>query len=121
MSAPVRVTPEAARLLVESLEEHAYPEDAVRVSVASGGRRSGLQYGIDFDPEIWLDDVVIELPGGRTLVIDSWSAELMAGVTIDAAPVASDPEGRLGFWFRRGSPGVTLGVGRGDSRRFTFA
>ena len=71
MSAPVRVTPVAARLLTESLEEFAYPEDAVRVAVVGGGT-GGLQYGMDFDPEVRADNVVIALPGDRRLVIDFW-------------------------------------------------
>lgn len=106
MSAPVRVTPVAARLLTESLEELAYPGDAVRVSVVGGGR-SGLQYGLDFDPEVRPDDRVIALPGGRRLVVDPRSAELMPGVTIDAEPVGGDPDGRLGFCFRPATPGVS--------------
>lgn len=98
-TAPVRVTPAAARLLVEGLEEHADPEDAVRVSVIGGGR-SGLQYGLDFDPEVRRDDLVIDLPGGRKIVIDPGSAGLMTGPTIDAKSVVGDPEDRLGLWFR---------------------
>jgi len=79
-SGEIRVSTSAARQIGRLLANEENTDQALRVSV-SGGGCSGFQYGFAFDSDVADDDIVIEA-GDVNVVIDSVSAEYLAGSEI---------------------------------------
>ena len=79
-SGEIRVSTSAARQIGRLLANEENTDQALRVSV-SGGGCSGFQYGFAFDSDVADDDMVIEA-GDVNVVIDSVSAEYLAGSEI---------------------------------------
>ncbi len=75
----VTLTPEAAEKVREFQKERG-PEAVLRVSVVPGGC-SGFEYGLDLDDEVRDDDFRFE-SGGVRIVVDPFSAQYLAGVSI---------------------------------------
>ncbi|MHB2027671.1 MAG: iron-sulfur cluster insertion protein ErpA [Acidimicrobiales bacterium] len=80
---------------------------ALRVAVKSGGC-SGFNYDMYFDSEIASDDVSREFAGVK-VVVDTASAELLAGSTLDYA------DGLQGAGFHITNPNATRTCGCGNS------
>ncbi|MBT6441626.1 MAG: iron-sulfur cluster insertion protein ErpA [Alphaproteobacteria bacterium] len=76
----IRVSTSAARQIGRLLANEENTDQALRVSV-SGGGCSGFQYGFAFDSDVADDDIIIEA-GDVNVVIDSVSAEYLAGSEI---------------------------------------
>jgi len=79
-SGEIRVSTSAAQQIARLLASEENTDQALRVSV-SGGGCSGFQYGFAFDTNLADDDIVIEA-GDVSVVIDSVSAEYLAGSEI---------------------------------------
>jgi iron-sulfur cluster assembly protein/iron-sulfur cluster insertion protein len=105
---PITLT-ESAITKVGELIAAAQADDplALRVAVKSGGC-SGFNYDMYFDSEIASDDVSREFAGVK-VVVDSASAELLAGSTLDYA------DGLQGAGFHITNPNATRTCGCGNS------
>ncbi len=79
---PITLTDGAASKVAELIAAEAADEVlALRVAVKPGGC-SGFNYDMFFDSEIAADDVVREFSGVK-VVVDSQSAELLVGSTLE--------------------------------------
>ena len=77
----INVSQSAATKISELLAEEQKLTSGLRVFVQGGGC-SGFQYGMSLEEAKAEDDVVVEF-GGVTLLVDPFSAPLLAGVTVD--------------------------------------
>ena len=105
--APVTLSDAATAKVAELLSEEDGESLALRVAVKPGGC-SGYSYEMFFDSEVVPDDVVREF-GGVTVVVDSASAELLVGSTLDYS------DGLQGAGFHITNPNATRTCGCGSS------
>ena len=104
---PVTLTDVAAEKVAELLAEEEGEALALRVAVKPGGC-SGYSYEMFFDSEVDDDDVVREF-GTVRVVVDSASAELLTGATLDYS------DGLQGAGFHITNPNATRTCGCGSS------
>jgi iron-sulfur cluster assembly protein/iron-sulfur cluster insertion protein len=104
---PVVLTDAAAAKVAALLAEEQGEELALRVAVKPGGC-SGYSYEMFFDAEVVSDDVVREY-GTVKVVVDSASAELLTGATLDYSDGLND----AGFHIT--NPNATRTCGCGSS------
>jgi iron-sulfur cluster assembly accessory protein len=105
--APVTLSDEAMSQLAQLLAEEGDENLALRVAVKPGGC-SGYSYEMFFDTEVMPDDVVREF-GAVRVVVDSASAELLTGSTLDYTG------GLQGAGFHITNPNATRTCGCGSS------
>ncbi len=106
--APVTLSDSATTKVAQLLaEEDAGSDLALRVAVKPGGC-SGYSYEMFFDSEVMADDVVREF-GAVKVVVDSASAELLTGSTLDFS------DGLQGAGFHITNPNATRTCGCGSS------
>lgn len=105
----VNLTPGAAEAVQTFMaNEKVSPETAgLRVSVLPGGC-SGFQYNLNIEEQAHEDDLVIEMHDVR-LFVDGFSAQYLAGITIDYVSSMQ----ASGFTFE--NPNATGGCGCGSS------
>ena len=83
------------------------PATGLRISVTGGGC-SGMQYGMALEAEAKNSDVVVEC-GDVKVFVDSFSAQLLAGITVDFL------DGMEGSGFKFENPNATNSCGCGKS------
>ena len=105
--APVTLSDEAVTKVAELLAQEDIDGLALRVAVRPGGC-SGYSYEMFFDSEVMSDDVVREF-GTVKVVVDSASAELLTGSTLDFS------DGLQGAGFHITNPNATRTCGCGSS------
>ncbi len=105
---PITLTTAAASKVAELIAAEGADEVlALRIAVKSGGC-SGFQYDMYFDSEFAPDDVLRDL-GGVKVVVDTDSAELLTGSTLDFT------DGLQGAGFHISNPNATRTCGCGNS------
>jgi iron-sulfur cluster assembly protein/iron-sulfur cluster insertion protein len=105
---PITLTATATDKVAELIAAESAEEVlALRVSVKPGGC-SGFNYDMFFDSEFAADDVVTEF-GSIKVVVDSQSAELLKGSTLDFT------DGLQGAGFHITNPNATRTCGCGNS------
>ena len=104
---PVTLTDIAVTKVGELLAQEEGESLALRVAVKPGGC-SGYSYEMFFDSEVMPDDVVREF-GTVKVVVDSASAELLVGSTLDYS------DGLQGAGFHIVNPNATRTCGCGSS------
>ncbi|MDD3529473.1 MAG: iron-sulfur cluster assembly accessory protein [Gallionellaceae bacterium] len=77
----ITLTPAALSAVEKFIQGAATPVAGLRIAVAGGGC-SGFQYGMSLEEAAAEDDVVVDL-GKVRLLVDPFSAPLLAGVTVD--------------------------------------
>ena len=102
---PIFLTPPAIEAVKRAISEEGEEGDFLRVSVVGGGC-SGYQYGLDFDKEERMGDLVMEF-GGVRVVTDSVSAGYLKGTIVD---YVSGLNG-TGFQFKNPNAKRTCGCG----------
>jgi iron-sulfur cluster assembly protein/iron-sulfur cluster insertion protein len=105
--APVTLSGDATAKVAELLAQEEGEELALRVAVKPGGC-SGYSYEMFFDTEVMPDDVVREF-GSVRVVVDSASAELLTGSTLEYS------DGLQGAGFNIINPNATRTCGCGSS------
>jgi iron-sulfur cluster assembly protein/iron-sulfur cluster insertion protein len=106
--APVTLSDTAATKVADLLSQEEGAEAlALRVAVKPGGC-SGYSYEMFFDSEVMEDDVVREF-GAVKVVVDSASAELLTGSTLEYS------DGLQGAGFNIVNPNATRTCGCGSS------
>jgi iron-sulfur cluster assembly protein/iron-sulfur cluster insertion protein len=105
--APVTLSDGAAAKVAELLAQEEGEELALRVAVKPGGC-SGYSYEMFFDTEVMPDDVVREF-GAVRVIVDSASAELLTGSTLEYS------DGLQGAGFNIINPNATRTCGCGSS------
>jgi len=103
----ITVTETAAAKVKQLVEAEGNLELALRVAVRPGGC-SGLSYEMFFDSEFNTDDEKAEF-GGIKVVVDSASAQYLAGASLDYK------EGLMGAGFTINNPNVNRSCGCGQS------
>ncbi len=106
----VRLTPAAlgkVREFIASEKEMAPDTIGLRIGVLPGGC-SGFKYEMSIDEAPASDDLVVEIEGVK-LFVDPFSAQYLAGVTVDYVSTMQSS----GFSF--GNPNATGGCGCGTS------
>ncbi|MGH9104840.1 MAG: iron-sulfur cluster insertion protein ErpA [Acidimicrobiales bacterium] len=106
-SETIALTDVASAKVGELLEQESNPELFLRVAVRPGGC-SGYSYEMFFDSELLDDDVQSE-KGGVKLVVDSASAALLVGASLDYK------DGLQGAGFSINNPNATRTCGCGQS------
>ena len=105
---PITLTPTAIEKVAELVAAEGVDEVlALRVSVKPGGC-SGFNYDMFFDTEFADDDILRDYSGVK-VVVDSSSAELLTGSTLDFA------DGLQGAGFHITNPNATRTCGCGNS------
>jgi iron-sulfur cluster assembly protein/iron-sulfur cluster insertion protein len=104
---PVSLTDSASTKVAELLSQEEGEGLALRVAVKPGGC-SGYSYEMFFDTEVLPDDVVREFAQVK-VVVDSASAELLTGSTLDYS------DGLQGAGFHLTNPNATRTCGCGSS------
>jgi len=104
---PITLTDAAATKVAALLVEEGNDELALRVAVRPGGC-SGYSYEMFFDSE-FADDDVVRAHGQVKVVVDSASAELLKGATLDYS------DGLQGAGFHISNPNATRTCGCGSS------
>ena len=104
---PVTLTEVAVAKVAELLAQEEGDALALRVAVKPGGC-SGYSYEMFFDSEFMADDVVREFDTVK-VVVDSASAELLTGSTLDYS------DGLQGAGFHIVNPNATRTCGCGSS------
>ena len=104
---PVTLTDSAAVKVADLLAEEGNEELFLRVGVRPGGC-SGYSYDMYFDTEVADDDIVRKF-GEVTLVVDSASADLIKGATLDYR------DGLVDSGFHITNPNATRTCGCGSS------
>jgi iron-sulfur cluster assembly protein/iron-sulfur cluster insertion protein len=104
---PVTLTDNAVKKVAELLADEGEENLALRVAVRPGGC-SGYSYEMFFDAEVAEDDVVRDF-GGVKVVVDSASAELLVGSSLDYT------DGLQGAGFHVTNPNATRSCGCGSS------
>jgi len=102
---PIFVTPSAVDAIRKALADEGEEGDFLRVSVVGGGC-SGYQYGLDFEKEERMGDVVMEFDGVR-IVTDPISSGYLKGTVVD---YVSGLHG-TGFQFKNPNAKRTCGCG----------
>jgi iron-sulfur cluster insertion protein len=102
---PVLFTDSAVEAIGKALKEEGEDGDFLRVSVVGGGC-SGYQYGLDFDKEERMGDIVMQ-HGAVKIVIDPISAGYIKGTVVD---YVSGLHG-TGFQFKNPNAKRTCGCG----------
>ncbi|HWE67007.1 MAG TPA: iron-sulfur cluster insertion protein ErpA [Acidimicrobiales bacterium] len=105
--APVTLSDIAITKVAELLAQEEGDALALRVAVKPGGC-SGYSYEMFFDSEVMADDVVREFDTVK-VVVDSASAELLTGSTLDYS------DGLQGAGFHIVNPNATRTCGCGSS------
>jgi iron-sulfur cluster assembly protein/iron-sulfur cluster insertion protein len=105
--APVTLSDGATAKVAELLAQEEGEELALRVAVKPGGC-SGYSYEMFFDTEVMPDDVVREF-GSVRVVVDSASAELLTGSTLEYS------DGLQGAGFNIINPNASRTCGCGSS------
>jgi iron-sulfur cluster assembly accessory protein len=105
-TAPVSVTPRAARQIAKIIAAEGSPK-MLRLSV-SGGGCSGFQYHFDLDDKRADDDLAIERDG-ITVLVDSTSLEFLAGAELDYV------DELIGAAFKVNNPNAKSSCGCGTS------
>jgi len=103
----VQLTPLAAQKVQELLLQRERPNDHLRIGVRGGGC-SGNSYFMEFTESAETSDEVIESHGVK-LVVDSKSAQLLAGTVVDFV------EGLMGTGFKFINPNVRHSCACGES------
>ena len=109
-NAVVTVTPEAAAMIRDLLEQRQLTDHALRVFVAGGGC-SGMQYGMAFENNIQEYDTVVNVEDGVNIVVDATSLMYVSGATIDYV------DSLMGGGFRIDNPNAVSSCGCGNSFR----
>ena len=104
---PITLSDEAATKVTELLAQEGNDALALRVAVRPGGC-SGYSYEMFFDSEVSDDDVVTH-QGTVKVVVDSASAELLKGATLEYT------DGLQGAGFNISNPNATRTCGCGSS------
>jgi len=104
---PVTLSDNAAQKVAALMAEEGGEDLALRVAVRAGGC-SGYSYEMFFDSDISSDDIVGEQSGVK-VVVDSESAELLKGSTLDYT------DGLQGAGFHVSNPNATRTCGCGSS------
>jgi iron-sulfur cluster assembly protein/iron-sulfur cluster insertion protein len=102
---PVALTDDAATKVANLLAQEGNEALALRVAVRPGGC-SGYSYEMFFDSEVADDDLVAEQAGVR-VVVDSASAQLLKGSTLDYTDGLQD----AGFHISNPNASRTCGCG----------
>ncbi len=103
----VNLTDTAVTKVAELIAEEGEAGLALRMAVRPGGC-SGFSYEMFFDSEVDDADIVEEF-GDVRVVVDSQSAEMVRGATLDYK------EGLMGAGFAIDNPNVTRSCGCGNS------
>ena len=106
-TATITLTEPAVAKVAELLAQEGNDQLALRVAVRPGGC-SGYSYEMFFDTEI-TDDDVVESYGAVRAVVDSASAQLLTGATLDYK------DGLQGAGFSINNPNATRSCGCGQS------
>ena len=77
----INLTPTAISAIDKFIKGNDTPVAGLRISI-SGGGCSGFQYNMRLEETKADDDVAVEIEG-VTLLVDPFSAPLLAGVTVD--------------------------------------
>jgi iron-sulfur cluster assembly accessory protein len=105
---PITLTEVASAKVADLLaQEEATDNLALRVAVRPGGC-SGYSYEMFFDSEV-ADDDVVRSYGAVRVIVDSASAELLSGATLDFS------DGLSGAGFHINNPNATRTCGCGSS------
>ncbi len=107
MPPPVVLTPKAAEMVHQAMEQENLPGHGLRVGVVGGGC-SGLQYALDF-VEAGQEEDFESVQYGIRVFIDPYSAAHLVGTTVDFA------EGLQGSGFKFENPNVQRACGCGSS------
>ena len=102
---PVLFTPSAIDAVAKALKDEGEDGDFLRISVVGGGC-SGYQYGLDFDKEVRMGDLALELNGVK-VVVDAVSVGYLRGTVVD---YVSGLNG-TGFQFKNPNAKRTCGCG----------
>ena len=103
----ITLTDSAASKVKDLIEAEGEPNLALRVAVRPGGC-SGFSYEMFFDTDVATDDNLTDL-GGVRVVVDSSSAELLQGATLDYK------DGLQGAGFAIENPNAQRSCGCGKS------
>jgi len=103
----ITLTDTAASKVAELLAQEGNDQLALRVAVRPGGC-SGFSYEMFFDSDVADDDVTTKV-GGVKVVVDSESASLLRGATLDYK------DGLQGAGFHITNPNATRTCGCGNS------
>jgi iron-sulfur cluster assembly protein len=103
----ITLTPTALKAVSRFISTSAEPVAGLRIHVQGGGC-SGLQYGMKLEAEKADDDVTLELDG-VTLLVDPFSAPMLADVTVDFV------ESLTGSGFKFENPNASGGCACGQS------
>jgi iron-sulfur cluster assembly accessory protein len=103
----ISLTAAASAKVAELLAQEGNPELALRVAVRPGGC-SGFSYEMFFDSDVAADDVVSAF-GEVRVVVDSASASLLMGASLDYS------DGLQGAGFAINNPNATRTCGCGQS------
>jgi iron-sulfur cluster assembly accessory protein len=104
---PIMLTPSAIEAIKNAIAAEGEEGDALRVSVQGGGC-SGYQYALDFDKEVRMGDIELDLNGVKVL-IDSISAGYLKGTVVDYI------SGLNGTGFKFNNPNAKRTCGCGSS------
>ena len=104
---PVTLSDSAAKKVADLIAEEGSEDLALRVAVRAGGC-SGYSYEMFFDSDVTADDIVGDQSGVK-VVVDSESAELLKGSTLDYT------DGLQGAGFHVSNPNATRTCGCGSS------
>jgi iron-sulfur cluster insertion protein len=103
----ITLTDSAASKVKDLIEAEGEPNLALRVAVRPGGC-SGFSYEMFFDTDVAADDNLVDHAGVR-VVVDSSSAELLEGATLDYK------DGLQGAGFAIDNPNAQRSCGCGKS------
>ena len=103
----ITLTDEAAAKVKDLIEAEGEPDLALRVAVRPGGC-SGFSYEMFFDTDVAGDDLTTDT-GGVRVVVDSSSAPLLKGATLDYK------DGLQAAGFSINNPNATRSCGCGQS------
>ena len=103
----ITLTDTAASKVKDLIEAEGEPNLALRVAVRPGGC-SGFSYEMFFDTDVAADDNLTDIEGVR-VVVDSSSAELLQGATLDYK------DGLQGAGFAIDNPNAQRSCGCGKS------
>ena len=103
----ITLTDSAASKVKDLIEAEGEPNLALRVAVRPGGC-SGFSYEMFFDTDVAEDDNLVDLSGVR-VVVDSSSADLLQGATLDYK------DGLQGAGFAIENPNAQRSCGCGKS------
>ena len=103
----ITLTPNARSAIAKFIDGAASPVAGLRIAI-SGGGCSGFQYGMSLEEAKQDDDTIVDCDG-VTLLVDPFSASLLAGVTVDFV------DSLAGSGFKFENPNATSSCGCGSS------